>query len=497
MKFYEHQKTGIEFLTAHPHAINADDMGLGKSLQNIISCLNNNCNRILIICPNSLKYVWKDEIEKWAPESSIVVVVSKTSNFDEREAQIKSKARFTIINYELVGTLTRTKKDENKTVISKTIDMRHRLSLVKEKWDAVILDEAHKVRNRSSKSFRGCQTIITNAKPKVIIPTTGTPLYTKVENLWTLLHFADRATYSSYYKWIEQHCITKHVIYSPYPKVVRIRDVDALKANLTDVILRRLKEDVLDLPPRTIINVDVDLSESHRKIYDKLARDLYVTIQTANNGGRIELSNEYDDSYDFSGLEINVVNKLALLSRQKQIAISADLLDPSTDALTGAKVDAMLDIIDGLGDQKMVIFSQYATVIRRLWSIIDQKLNIDSVTLTGKVKSTLERQARIKRFQEGDDCRIMLSTFQTGGVGVTLTAASVVGCMDLMWSPGDNNQGIDRVSRIGQTKPVTIYNINARNTVEDKIIQTLGDRNKLFDQLLSQKDVMHAALSSL
>lgn len=500
MEFYSHQLSGIEFLADKRHAINSDDMGLGKTLENLYAVELNECWRVLIICLNSNKYTWAEEIERYFPGNDIIIVGGKKSDkFDDREEQIKAGARFTIINYDLVGTLTKRKRDDLGTVVSKTIDLRHRLSLVKEKWDAVIISEAHRVRNRTSKAFRGIDTILTHSKPRVVIAETGTPIYTKVDNLWPLLHFVDRKRFSSFYAWAENHCHIKLVPFSPYPKVDGIKNIPELKASLSDIMLRRMKEDVLDLPPRTFVDINVDLDEKHRRIYDKLARDLYVDLTWDKDGG-LELESDWQldpgaiqiplEDYDPEALKtINVVNVVSLIQRHRQIAVSADLLDPNTEALTGAKIDAVLELVDGIGDQKVVIFSQFAQAIRRLHPILTSKLNIRGLTLTGKTKVE-DRPDRVRRFQEDDVYRFIGATYMVGGTGYTLTAGSIVICLDLMWSPGDNNQGIDRVSRIGQTKPVTVYNINARNTIEDKVRRILGGREKLFDEALPRSEII-------
>ena len=134
MEYYKHQVEGIEFLSNAKCAINADDMGLGKTLESLHTTERLNCRRVLIICLNSNKHMWYAEIQKWLPNNSTIIVgATKKDTFEDRELQIKNGARFTIINYDLVGTITKKVKDSTGTVIAKEIDLRHRLSLVKER----------------------------------------------------------------------------------------------------------------------------------------------------------------------------------------------------------------------------------------------------------------------------------------------------------------------------------------------------------------------------
>lgn len=461
----------------HIKAINGDDMGLGKSAQSLRAMDEGDKERILIVCPNSLKYNWLRQIERWT-EGSVVVVGSEWSErkqkyvsiygadiFERREQQLLSKARFTIINYELIGSMTTWIRDEDGRKVAGAkhlVNARHLPTITKIKWDGIIFDEAHVMRNRKSKAFLAAKSIARDFNGKVAVyPLSGTPLFNRAEDLWPMLHLVDPKRYSSFWKFVEQYCNTYVTRYSPWPQVGSVIDADVLKEDLREHMIRRLKDEVLDLPAKSFVTLPVDLHPKHQLLYDEMEKESFVEI-----GDQV----------------IEAVNAVALMTRLKQMAISPDLLVEGCQTLTGAKTEAIMDIVAGLGDQKCVIFSQFAQVIKRLYPLVKKAVNGKAVMFTGD-NNIADRLEAVNSFQEGDT-EIIMTTTTAGGVGLDMYAGSVVIFVDLLWVPALNNQAVARVERIGQTKPMTIYVIVAQGTIEHRILEVLGQKEALFNAVI-------------
>lgn len=444
MQLYTYQVDGREFLLEHPKSILADDMGLGKTAQALSTCTRRKMRRGLIVTVKSMKPTWGDEIDKWLGLPYSIVDGTKA----DREALIVLDNYFTIINFDLLRL--------------------HTDLLASQPWDLVIFDEAHKLKNRKSKVFAAASKILKKSKPAAVHHLTGTPVLNRAEELWSLLNLLDPKVYSSYWRWVEEHMEMKKTFHAikggggqltSHLEIGGPKDPVKLRESLKDVMLRREKEDCLDLPSKTFQTVKVNLEGAQLKHYQTMRDNLYAKIREDRD-------------------EIAAPTILAQITRLKQIAVSHLLLDASLTDIEGAKIDALRDIIAGLGDQKAVVFSQFEQAISRLVPEFPQ-----SAVFTGK-HSENWRRAAMKEFQESEDTRLLFTTIQCGGQGVTLTAGSVVIFLDLYWTPGINKQAVDRVHRIGQGRPVTVYTLVADNTIEGWILKLLSEKQTLFDTVI-------------
>ena len=339
------------------------------------------------------------------------------------------------------------------------------------------------MRNKTSKKFKAMQIILRRSKPKVVIPSTGTIFWRGPEDAWPLMNSVNPTKYSSFHKWAATHCKMEFNPFSPYPKTGKILNPVAFREELDPFLVCRDRS-VLNLPSLSHVIVDVELNPVQRKIYDKIKNDLYVVLtKDSNNSAILDIDESAEDS-----TEINAVNTVSLIMRQKQIAVSADLLDKTSTIITGIKIDTLIDMIDGMGGLKCVIFSQFADAIRRLHPKVQNELKIKGCMFTGKTKLA-DRWTELQKFQQESKYKYLMVSHQTGGEGLTMTAAQIVFNLDLMWTPAANLQSVFRVSRIGQTQPVTAYSFNAVNTVEDYVLEKLGDREAMFNELLPSSTI--------
>jgi len=442
MELFPYQKEGVDFICYKPRAILGDDMGLGKTLQLITAAMKQtDATRILVVCPNSLKYFWANELKKWYNISS--TVVNGTPQL--RSTQIAYKSKWTIINYESL----RLHKEE-----------------LQIRWDIVIFDESHRLKNRKALMFKAAKYL--TKKAQIIWCSSGTPILNRLSELWTTLHIMYPKKYGSYWKFCENYC---EVFNNGWGMQVRDildpdhRAIQEIREVLKPMMIRRLKSEVLkDLPEKIISQVWVDLVGKQRNYYDEMEKDFCTLIS----------SKEY----------VEAPVKIAQIIRLKQIAISAQLIDAELDNAT-AKIDALLEILED-SPKPVVVFSAW----KKTLNLVVERLPKDLVVkmITGEVPVS-EREQIVLDFQAGK-IDVLLATIGAGGVGITLTRASVVIFLDKDWTPALNRQAQDRLHRIGQKESVLVYELLARNTIEEDIEKLLAKKIKLCENVLDYTPVL-------
>ena len=435
---YAYQKEGIKFLASNKNAILADDMGLGKTLQAISAAVLVKGKKVLIICPSSAKYNWAEEINKFAPNAGYIVV---DGNKSERQKMLltKSKIMFYIINYDALLSL---------------LDIVQVLKI-----DIIILDEAHRIKNRQAKRTKAVRKI--NAPYKFLL--TGTPLMNRIDELWSLLKFIQPNQWPGYDTFVKQYCEKGGY---QNREIIAPKNIDELKNKMNPIMLRRRKDEVLkDLPEKIYQDCYIDLDPKTMSIYKQ-----------AENEAR---------AYITQNKSIAINGIFAKLTRLKQIAVAPEILGAQHQS---AKVIECEKIVDEIlsTDGKVIIYSQFKDVTTHLETLFNKK-GISLVHINGSV-SARDRQILVNEFQNNNECKIFLGTTQSCKEALTLTAANYVIFMDKLWNPQDNRQAADRAYRIGQKNTVNIISLIAKNTIEERIEKTLMNKQDLFDMVIENDD---------
>lgn len=449
---YEFQRAGVRFLVGARRVILGDDMGLGKTAQAIIACEVTKSNRILIICPNTLKTYWSTEINKWSPGQDVSVL---RGNHKKKKETIEEFERgFLVINIE--------------TVRGDLIN-----ALYAAQWDTIVLDEAHSIKNRNSKQTLGVRRLAARAKYVYLL--TGTPIMNRVDELWSPLHALYPKQYPSFWTFVRRHTVVykeRIIVYSKLQKRKIVKSIwvidgkpirpKELRAEIAPMFLRREKEEVFpDMPPKIYQKMWLDMEGEQLRIY----RDIEQTAMA-----------EIDD-----GTTIMTAGILAQLTRCKQVTVSAGLIGGKPE---GVKIDALVDILHGT-NQKVLVFSQFAKAIKLVSERLEEE-DISHVTFIGETKEK-DRDNIIKCFQTIPEIQVFLTTTQAGGVGITLTAASLVVFLDKQWTPAANEQAVDRTRPHMQTKSVQIIELLARNTVDELIEKVLTGKVSIIEAVINKK----------
>ena len=441
VKPFPYQTEGILFCAAAGRSILADDMGLGKTIQaiGVAQLLNEHrqVQKVLIICPTSLKYQWESEIEKFTIAKTTVI----EGNYLNRQKLYKHEdSLYKIASYNMAV---------------------NDLELINEyQPDLIILDEAQRIKNWQTKVSQS----IKKLQSKYALVLTGTPLENKLQELYSLVQFIDPLHLGSLYNFISTYEESDDT-----GKVIGYKGLYEIKEKLKHLLLRRTKKEVLkQLPSRTDKNLFVDITNEQKIIHNEYAE---IVMRLVTRWKKMGFLKEEDRQ-----------RLMISLNMMRMVCNSTYIIDQETNHQT--KLDELFDILEEViatGKEKIVIFSQWERFTRLIAAQLDTQ-KISYANLNGTVPSH-KRKDLFDRFNNDENCRIFLST-DAGGVGLNLQAASMLFNMDLPWNPAVLEQRISRIYRQGQKRNVNIINFVAQNTIEHGMLSKLKFKRALSEGVL-------------
>ena len=419
---YPHQADGVSFLVSKKRAILADDMGLGKTRQAIVAAEVVVPNGpVLVVCPASLKLNWLREIKAIFPDIPVEVVGYSKA--------VITSPRWVIINYDL---------------LSKYSDRLNGIN-----WSCVILDEAHFIKNASHRTKHCLQLfgVQDAAKAPLVGPgyvflLTGTPMTNRPKDLFNLLRCVGHPAARSFLSFAKRYCDAYRNDWGWVTSGAS--NLSELNLLMKEVMLRRMKDEVLDLPPKIRSWVPIDVSESK---------------STSN-----AIKNFLNWYIDTDPAKPNDTEFLARLTKVRT-------------ALHKAKQKAASDRIKDAVNQgkKVVVFTCFSEGIERH----KKQFGRAAVIITGS-QSVAERMDAVDAFQNDPKINVCLCNIIAGGVGITLTAGTHVLFQDLDWVPANHSQAEDRCYRLGQNKKVTVEYLYAAETLDSYIAELLEAKMALI-----------------
>ncbi|MBA0627525.1 hypothetical protein Godav_005029 [Gossypium davidsonii] len=458
---HPYQLEGLNFLrfswSKQTHVILADEMGLGKTIQSIAflaSLFEENIAPHLVVAPLSTLRNWEREFATWAPQMNVVMYVGT------------SQARAIIREYEFYHPKNhkKIKKKKSGQIVSESKQDRIKFdvlltsyeminldttSLKPIKWECMIVDEGHRLKNKDSKLFLSLKQYTTNHRTLL----TGTPLQNNLDELFMLMHFLDAGKFGSLEEFQEQ-----------FKDISQEMQISRLHDMLAPHLLRRLKKDVMkQLPPKKELILRVDLSSKQKEYYKAILTRNYQ-ILTRRGGAQISL--------------INVVMELRKLCCHPYMleGVEPDIEDANEAFKQLLESSGKLQLLDKMmvklkeQGHRVLIYSQFQHMLDLLEDYCTYK-KWQYERIDGKVGGA-ERQIRIDRFNAKNSSRFcfLLST-RAGGLGINLATADTVIIYDSDWNPHADLQAMARAHRLGQTNKVMIYRLVTRRSIEERMMQ--------------------------
>jgi SNF2 family DNA or RNA helicase len=427
------QREDIKKMVQAGKCLNANEMGLGKTLEAIIAAELLNVRKELIICPKSVRYNWIKEYQKWLnmPRENFLVIEGNKKQRTKLLNELNN-ADIVITNYET----------------ARLDDVAKELQKIN--WDLVILDEAHRIKNGKAKQTK----VIKKIKSTYKFALTGTPIQNRPDDLWSILHWIDPFfSTGSYWRFVENFCETFDNGYGM--QIVGITKdaskVEVLSKILQNIMIRNEKKKVLrELPDKIYQQINIKMTSKQARLYDKIKKEILVELEESG--------------------ELFINSALTRLLRLQQCTSNPELFDLKTNP----KFEVIMDILEDCDPDKVVIFSRFSKTINKLEQWLKDK-KIKSVKITGDVK---DRDKQIKAFIEDNDVRVFLGTIKAVGEGIDglQNVCDKMIFVDREWSPAVNLQAEDRLHRKGQTKGVQIIDLICEGTIDRYVEKLLNKK---------------------
>jgi len=441
-ELFPFQQEGVEWLKGRSFALLADEMGLGKTPQAIHWGADN--RPVLVVVPSALTLNWQREITAmWRPQDKAVLLDGKTD--------LPHKLPdWCIMSYGMLN---------------------HYLpQLRRAGFKAIIIDEAHLVKNLDTQRTKNILALVVPDEPKASdkpipnrLAVTGTPVVNRPIELFSLLVFLGVKKRVDFREFLERY--TQHKYVKGRLVFTGARNLYELHQNLKPIMLRRMKKDVLkQLPPK--INTPMFVAITNAAEYVQAERN-FLTWLAEQKGTEAAIQ--------ASKAEIIVkMNALRMLAANGKVGPVCDWLKPCRD-----------------GQGKVLVFCSFIEPLNGL-----KRCKPEAVLYTGALSSP-ERQTMVDHFQHSTGVCYFLGTVGAAGVGITLTAANRVTFLDLPWTPGAKIQAEDRAHRIGQTQTVEVVNVLAKNTIDERMLELLKEKEFIIAQAIDGKTRDEAATTSV
>lgn len=414
----------------------ADDMGLGKTVQTIAMLLHKSkSGPSLVVAPASVLPNWVREINRFAPTLNVINLAPAGDRIERLKAA----------------------KANDICVVTYGVLVSESLPMIEKKFAMTVLDEAHTIKNKETKMSKVAMQLQSDFR----LLLTGTPIQNHLGEIWNLFNFINPGLLGTFERFRERFVVP----------IVEFKDREQqrrLKRLISPFLLRRTKSAVLDeLPPKTEVIKEIQLNEVELAAYELLRRQAEDKLAESSEVGQIQA--------------------LAEITRLRMAAANINLTNPGVE-MASSKIQTFLDIVDELGENshRALVFSQFTSHLALIKKELDKR-GISYLYLDGSTPLN-ERDRLVREFQEGEQLLFLIS-LKAGGLGLNLTAADFVIHMDPWWNPAIEDQASDRAYRIGQQRPVTIYRLIARNTIEEKIIRLHATKKDLADSLLEGSDI--------
>ena len=450
-KLYQHQEEGIKFLLSRNGSILADDMGLGKSIQSIIAALESGAKKILVVCPSSTKINWEREINVFCDETAIV------------DGKKWKEAKFTIINFDILKNF-HTLKDKKK------LNTELNRELANANFDLAIIDEAHYLKNNDSIRGKIMVELATKHNINKVWLLTGTPVANRPMDFFNLLKIIKSPIAENWKHYAVRYCEGKQffrTLKNGTKKQIWLTDgasnLEELASKTKNIILRRLKTEVLDMPDKVVTPMYQQLDKKGWSEYNELW-DEYVTKRILEE----KKTNEEQKSL----VELILLRKFIAA---QAIAYTIEMAENAIEM-----------------GRKVIIFTSFTEELE----ILQHHFGKIAVKHNGPM-TTLQKQKSVDAFQQNAKVKVFIGNIKSAGVGITLTEGTVVIFNSFDWVPGSNEQAEDRAFRIGQKNDVNVYYQLFDNTISTRMWEMLNNKKDVISTIMGDKTFNEDEITTL
>ncbi|CAB5216603.1 unnamed protein product [Rhizophagus irregularis] len=456
----------------------ADDMGLGKTIQTIaliaskpeINLDFTYSKTTLIVAPLSVLENWVEQINTHVKKGSLSYYVFHGSNRNNDPEFLK--------NYDIIITTY--------TILAQS-DIKERSGLFAIKWLRVILDEGHIIRTRSTKqSIAACNL---DAERRWIL--TGTPIMNELDDIYSLIKFLRFTPFDSLEMW--NNIFNNKTIKSQYNN----SRLNNLRSLMKTVCLRRTKDmkfngcPIVCLPTINYYGHKIKFKTDERKIYDKMESDTKEQFRSWKESRNGDLKNNYVTFLEMILRLRQICNHTQLLCKRQINQINGidnkEEIGNLNDFKISSKIEALVEFLNqNNDDDKSVVFSQWTSFLD-LIEIAFKDANVKFVRFDGKMLRN-QREEAVNNFNNDPKIKVLLISLKCGSLGLNLTAANQCFLMDPWWNPSIEDQAIDRIYRIGQTRPVSVFRFFIENTIEDRVFKLQKKKRDLILQAFESNE---------
>lgn len=452
-KLYQHQEEGIKFLLSRNGCILADDMGLGKSMQSIIAAIESGAKKILIVCPSSTKINWDREIKVFSDETTII------------DGKKFSDAKFTIINFDILKnfhTLVKKGKESEHPTI-------HR-QLANAGFDLCIIDEAHYLKNNDSIRGKIMVELVVKHNIEKVWLLTGTPVANRPMDFFNLLKIIKSPIAQNWQHYATRYCEGRkffRTLKNGLKKQIWLTDgasnLEELSSKTKNIVLRRLKTEVLDMPDKVITPMYHLLDSKQKKQYEYLWEE-YILAKKAI-GKKVK-----EDQKDLVELIL-----LRQFIAQQAISYTIEMVENAIEM-----------------GRKVIVFTSFTEEL----NLIADHFGKAAVKHNGPMTNSM-KQKSVDAFQTNDKIKVFVGNIKSADVGITLTEGTVVIFNSFDWVTGNNEQAEDRAFRIGQKNDVNVYYQLFDDTISTRMWDMLKNKKEIINIILGEKELTEEEITEL
>jgi len=447
LQYMPFQRAGIEYASKLNSCLIADEMGLGKTIQAIGLINLKNLKDVLIVCPKSVKINWQRELEKWlTPKRTVTVINNAPGSIVKHD--------IVIINYDMV--------------------IKFEDWLIERQWDIIIVDESARLKNPKAKRSKVMKKILHHSDRKLFL--TGTPILNRPVELYSQLDMLGSQLGKNWYHFVTTYCDAYQDKFGW--RVNGATNLEELQIKLrTELMIRRTKADVLtDLPPkaRQIIELtgkyttEINNERNYRKSYLANKRE----IKREMRRWKEENETKYKDAVQrLKGIELTNIAEISKLRHQIALAKLPEAIE---------HIDEILE-----NENKILVFAHHRDIIE----VLQNHYHENSVVIYGGTTEG-DRQKAIDKFQNDSKVNVFIGSITAAGIGITLTAASVVVFVELDWTPANISQCEDRAHRIGQKKMVLVHHLVVPRSLDGKMVKMLVRKQNILDRTLDKNKLL-------